>query len=153
MSWRWAGAWRPALHCEGDWTRSEVVAALHDCLRDRDRAPEFTLATEGEAPRELTLSPQEFADVARQPADRASLTDRVWADFCAAYGSHAFLDQSSIRETALRFPSGQQSFLGSIRELAGEPPVPTAGKRRASRNEGGGTVAHPSDHAHFEPWS
>jgi hypothetical protein len=154
MSWRPSGSWRPVLHADGGCERAEVVATLHDRLRGRDRAPEFTL-TEGqdEEPRELTLPPEEFAAVARRAAARARRADRTWADFCAAYGSDAFPGEASIRVTALQFTSGQQSFLGSLRELAAEPPSAPAGKPRSSRAEGGGTAAGHLDHALFEPWS
>jgi hypothetical protein len=154
MSWLSSGSWRPVLHIGGVCERAVVITTLHDRLRGRDRAPEFTLTDgEGEEPREITLPPEEFARVARRAAARATRNERNWADFCAAYGTDAFPDEDTIRDTALRFTSGQQSFLGSIRELAAEPPPEPVGKRRAARDVGAGTAAHHLDHALFEPWS
>jgi hypothetical protein len=155
MSWRLAGTWRPILHANGPVDRPEVVGTLDECLRGRDRDPQFTL-TEGEdqEPRELTLTASEFAEVAAEAGRRATRDDRVWADFCAAYGTDAFEDGESIRDSALRFTSGQQSFLGSIRELAVVPVAskPTKGKGKAAA-QGAGTAAHHIDQALFETWS
>ncbi len=83
MSWRCAGPWRPVLHIEGGCERTEVVAELHAALTGRDCAPEFTLVPEGvaDAPREITLSPDEFRRIA---CVAASLADRTLADFCTA---------------------------------------------------------------------
>jgi hypothetical protein len=155
MSWLLSGSWRPVLHVDGACERAEVIPTLHSRLRGRDRAPEFTLTDgEDEQPRELTLPPEAFAQIARRAAEQATRDDRNWADFCAAYGSDAFPDEESIRDTALRFTSGQQSFLGSIRELATEPsPAPAGRRQAATKDVGGGTAAHHLEHALFEPWS
>ena len=83
--------------------------------------------------------------------------DRNWCDFCAAYGTDAYANDPEIAVTDFHFTSGQQSFLGTIRALASEPPsqpVETLGKkRRAAREDAGATTAAHLDHALFEPWA
>ncbi len=83
--------------------------------------------------------------------------DRTWADFCAAYGTDAY-DEPEISATDLHFTSGQQSFMGTLRALAGQPPVPLAEtpgrkKPRPAKEDTGATTAAHLDHALFEPWA
>jgi hypothetical protein len=140
--------------------RVEVVKVLHDALAGRHLAPEFTLVKDGTGePREIKLSPREFAEVADASVRHLIKTrDRAWADFCAAYGTDADASDPEIAVTDFHFTSGQQSFMGTLRALAGEPPpqsIETPGKRKAKRSSedsGATTIAH-LDHALFEPWS
>ena len=184
MAWVPRGGWRPILgrsdlveRRPGDkvvWTdaegldllqpapaleRAEVVQELHDALKGRHRAPEFTLVDDpNEVAREIKLPPSEFAKIATAAAGCAKRDDRIWADFCAAYGTDAYNDEPLIRETDLHFTSGQQSFMGTIRALAGDPPPPrtdSPGKKKSSpaREDQGATTAAQIDHALFEAWS
>jgi hypothetical protein len=139
--------------------RTEVSQAIHAALSGRHLAPEFTLVADaGEKPKEIKISPQDFAEVARTSARQAKIADRSWADFCAAYGTDAYHDEALISETDLHFTSGQQSFLGTLRALAGDPPPPPApasGKRQPSQrsDDQGATTAAQIEHALFETWS
>jgi hypothetical protein len=158
LAWRLVGTWRPVLSAEGGCSRAEVVGELDRRLRGRDGAPEFTLAGPGGGPRELTLTAEEFAEVARRAAGAATGSDRAWADFCAAFGTDAVAgrrDGQEVQATAFRFTSGQQKFLGSIRELAFEPaaPPPPVGKRKPRQAADKGTSAIHLERALFEPWS
>jgi hypothetical protein len=158
LAWRLLGTWRPVLSAEGGCSRSEVVGELDRRLRGRDRAPEFTLAGPEGEPRELTLTPGEFAEVARRAAGAATGSDRAWADFCAAFGTDAVTSRrgsQKVQATAFRFTSGQQDFLGSIRELAAGPAVaaPPAGKRKPRQAPDTGTTAAHLERALFERWS
>jgi hypothetical protein len=183
MAWVARGGWRPVIgrsdlveRQPGEkviWTdaegldllqpapglqRTEVVQELHDALKGRHAAPEFTLVEDPtEGPKEIKLSPNEFAKVAAAAAGHATRDDRAWADFCAAYGTDAYGNDPLIRETDLHFTSGQQSFMGTLRALAGDPSPPTvsSGKRKTSptTEDQGATTAVQLDHALFEPWS
>ncbi len=140
-------------------TRAEVVEELRAALSGRHRNPEFTLSEKGEEPKEIKLSPAEFAEVAHAAARRAAQTgDRTWADFCVAYGTDAYDSSPLIRETDLHFTSGQQSFMGTIRALAGDPPaadIATAKRTlvKAVKDDQGATTAAHLEHALFEPWT
>jgi hypothetical protein len=185
MKWIFQGGWRPAIN-RSDlvgrppgqdvlWTdaegsnplqpapsldRVEVVKELQDALAGRHRAPEFTLLEDGSGePREIKLSPGDYAKVADASVRHLIKNrDRSWADFCAAYGTDADAGAPEIAITDFHFTSGQQSFMGTLRALAGNPPiqsVETPGKKktkRVSEDTGATTTTH-LDHALFEPWS
>ncbi len=93
--------------------RTEVIELLYYALRGRQYAPEFTLVEDkSQSPKEIKISPEEFARVARNAAGTATRSDRTWADFLrTAYGTDAYHDEALISETDLHFTSGQQSFL------------------------------------------
>ncbi len=160
MAWVPTGGWRPMLVGSPRLSRQEVVPALHEALESRHRAPEFTLvASEDQEPKEIKMPSLEFAEVARLAATAATRQDRRWADFCAAFGAEAGSDEDPIQETDFHFTSGQQSFLGSIRELSGDASSPhqDAGSVRksassAKTSNGGATTADQLDCALFEPW-
>jgi hypothetical protein len=184
MAWRPLGGWRPIIGRSDlvEWhpeeknvlsdiegldllqpapplERTEVVQELHEALKSRHRAAEFTLVEDPtQDPKEIKLSPDEFAKIAAAAAEHARRDDRAWADFCTAYGTDAYGDEPQIRETDLHFTSGQQSFMGTLRALAGDPPPPPTaapGKRKPSpaREDQGATTAAQLEHALFEPWS
>jgi hypothetical protein len=183
MGWDSRGGWRPILGRadfvertpggEPGWTdaegldclqpasqltRAEVVEELHAALHGRHQDPEFTLADNGEEPKEIKLSPTDFAAVARASLRSVVRSgDRTWADFCVAYGTDAYGSAPLIRETDLHFTSGQQSFMGTIRALAGDPPRPAPKKGKQNANatsvDTGATTSAQLEHALFEPWS
>jgi len=117
MAWVFDTAWRPVWHVSGNCSEQDVVEALHRGLGGRDGTPEFTRFDD------LTVSPSLFAEFAAQAAGSASLSDRRWADFAAAFGCEATLDKNKkdqIQDTALRTMSGagHQHFIGFMRELS-----------------------------------
>lgn len=184
MAWVCRGGWRPVIARsdfvelkpgqKADWysangfdeyqpspplARSEVVQELHSALKGHHRAPEFTLLEDGTGdPREIKMAPKEFAGMACASIKHLIETgDRTWADFCAAYGTEADQDEPEIRQTDFHFTSGQQSFMGALRTLSGDPPAPlpeSAGKKkpRPRQEDTGATTAAHLDHALFEPW-
>jgi hypothetical protein len=148
MTWIVRGGWRPTVSAVAPIERGELIEALDAALRGRHRAPEFTLVKDETGdPREIKLPPSAFADVARAAVKLLiERGDRTWADFCAAYGTDAYVEEPLIRETDLHFTSGQQSFMGTLRALAGDPPPPpttTPGKRKSglAREDQGATTA------------
>lgn len=185
MKWTSRGGWRPVIdrcddvvrgpgedsareNVEGSarselaplLSREEVVANLYAALAGRDREPEFTLVPDGKGdPREIKLPPKDFTVLAQAAARHAIETgDRTWCDFCAAFGTDAYADEPEIAITDLHFTSGQQSFMGTLRTLAGEPPAqpaeaPGKKKPKAAGVETGATTAGHLDQALFEPWS
>jgi hypothetical protein len=132
-----------------------VAASLACVLTGRDAAPEFTLFAAPDAgPGEIPTSCDRFANAAREAARRATRGDRAPADFLAAYGTEAYpTEKGEIAKTDFHFTSGQQSFLGSVRELAAVPPPPASGRRGTAAADLAGTTPRQLEHALFEPWS
>jgi hypothetical protein len=156
MSWTAAGGgWRPVLHFDAPVDRPTVVAALTEALTGRERASEFLMdAQDDQSPGELPMPAKEYAAVARRAAESATVSDRVAADFCAAYGCEVPpSEKGEVQKTDFFFTSGQQSFLGSLRELAAAQPPPSPGRRRGAASIAPGTGPSQLDHALFEPWS
>jgi hypothetical protein len=153
MSWHLVATWQPVLHVQGSCNEGEIVQALVSALSGRDSAPEFTLGYErGGAPKDLAIEVEAFTEIAGTAARAATVKDRNWSDFCAAYGSDAFPTESTIQDTAFRTMSGagHQHFLEFMRKLA-KTPSPGSTGRRSSENTG-------TDDTHicsalFAPWT
>ena len=117
MKWGFrSGAWIPdlvsAMVSSAGLLSETLAAALQ-----RDPTPEFEFA------KNLTLTQEEFAKVARDAQGRALRHDRVFADFVASFGSEVFStrDGKRIQDTALRASgAGNTSFLGDMKDLVGE---------------------------------
>jgi hypothetical protein len=156
LAWTAAGGgWRPVLHLAAPADRPAVVAALAGSLTGRDAAPEFVMAAANDpGPGEVPMPTAAFAALAQRAAESARAGDRVWADFCAAYASEAPpTDKGDVRKTDFHFTSGQQGFLGYLRELAKAPPPAPAGRRRGAPTPAPGTGPAHLDTALFEPWA
>lgn len=157
MSWQFRTGWQPLVHIDGPYTEIEVTESLHRALSGREIAPEFTLGYElEEAPKNLTIEPAIYAEIARNSAQSASVSSRAWADFCAAYGTDAFRAEAKIRDTDLRTMSGagHQHFLEFMRKLAKEPtPTAVANRRRSNDAEDTGTSEAHLRSALFAPWT
>jgi hypothetical protein len=154
LSWQKpAEGGRPVLHLAV--TRADVVESLASALTGRAAALEFTLCAEQDTdPGEVPTPCDRFARAAREASVQATRADRVRADFVAAYGTEACpTDKDEITKTDFHFTSGQQSFLGSVRELAAAPHPAAPGRPRNTAAEAIGTTPRHLEHALFEPWS
>jgi hypothetical protein len=115
LSWTQRLVWRPVLGVSPPCNEDDLVHGLHEELRRHREAPEFVQLGD-----DLPVDPSTFRKFAQDAAAAASLTDRRWADFSAAWGSESVVDrQGRIQDTAFRTMSGagHQHFLGFMREL------------------------------------
>ena len=123
MHWVHAeGGWRPWVTLPGKIDAETWVADLHATLKTMDEHPALTLGNN------LNLPCGEFRDAAVKARQHASMEDRRFADFIAAYVSEAVETELNgkktgvIRDTALRTMSGagHQHFLGSMRAFVAD---------------------------------
>lgn len=118
MVWKATSAWQPVLEVPGECGEAEVMDALLGALARRIMvAEDLTIKPD------LPVTRERYIRVARYAVRRALGTvgniDRRLADFCAAYGSEAYLERDVIRDTAFRTMSGtgHQHFRGFMRKL------------------------------------
>ena len=106
------GARIPYLSCREALSADMVAQKLFVALR-REPAPEFEFA------KNLTVTPREFRQVARDAQEHASRHDRSFADFVAAFGCELFQKHGKIQDTGLRTMSGvgHQHFLETMKKL------------------------------------
>jgi hypothetical protein len=108
LSWTMKGTWRPALRADPPACGDEIVRSLDTFLRARGDHPVWSLGPD------LNVAADRFKEYAERAAAQAR-GDRSWADFAAAFGCEATLNESgTIQDTALRTMSGagHQHFLG-----------------------------------------
>jgi hypothetical protein len=120
MSWHSMGAWRPVLHANRQLTEDGIIQALHSRLIGMESHLAFSLGDN------LEVAPSVFRQFAE---GAAAASDRVWADFAAAFGCDAVKALKGkaevIKDTALRTMSGagHQHFFGFIRNIAAETTI------------------------------
>lgn len=119
VTMRWTlidGFWTPVVESDVDWDNETFAQALDDWLKKRKGNPALEFADN------LSITTQEFCDVAKTAFKAASLSDRDFADYVVAFGSDVLVTdekEPKIQDTALRTMSGagHQHFLGFMREL------------------------------------
>lgn len=115
LGWiRRSWVWRPVLHHAQIASGEDLVKRLAKLLdSSKDPNPAFTIK------RDLTFEPGEFRQLARRALEQARPSDRSFADFLAAFGCEAYLQNNEIALTALRTMSGagHQHFLKTMAEL------------------------------------
>ena len=116
---RWearGGTWAPLLLGEEALSQDRLLDLLMRAFTDMGNNPAFQFA------KDLNIAPDEFRSVARSASGVATLQDRGYADFIAAFGCDGLTghDKRTIQDTALRTMSGagHQHFLGSMQTLA-----------------------------------
>ena len=116
---RWdahGGTWAPSILGGGTLSANGLIELLALALAGTGDNPAFGFA------KNLNIGPEEFRSVAQSASGAATLQDRCYADFIAAFGSDGLTvsGRNAIQDTALRTMSGvgHQHFLGSMRELA-----------------------------------
>src|SRR5436305_2823537 len=114
MRWVRTGIWHPELVGVDD--------AVHLCALLAERAKSELPIAEFEAlGKNITVSPDCFAQFVTPAYDEAKNGDRKVADFAAAFGSEVFTDDKGrIEYTDLCFitGSGHQHFLGTMKGLS-----------------------------------
>ena len=113
------GGWRPSLCLHGDMDLETWLAGLDRFLNASNKEEAFFLADD------LTVPIAIFRKAALAAVSKASLTERSYADFLAAFGSDAVQSEingkktGEVADTALRTMSGagHQHFLGFMRIL------------------------------------
>lgn len=125
MSWEWrlgwklnGGIWGPVLVGNEVLSEGALIESLMLALEGMDENPAF------EFDKNLTVGPEKYRSIAQDAQGRATLEDRRYADFIAAFGCESLTTPNgkTIQDTALRTMSGagHQHFLGSMRELVEE---------------------------------
>ena len=109
------GHWSPVLVAGRPLTEDGLIELLMPILETMDGAPALCFADD------LTVSCERFRRLAHDAQRAATLTNRHFADFVAAFGcdSLSIPGKDQIQDTALRTMSGagHQHFLKSMREL------------------------------------
>ena len=109
------GHWSPVLVGGTSLTEDGLVELLMPALKTMDGDPALCFADD------LTVGREQFREVAQAAQRVATLADRHFADFVAAFGcdSLSVPRKDQIQDTALRTMSGagHQHFLKSMREL------------------------------------
>lgn len=119
MGWRQSGgAWRPVVVAGEDMDEELLLNRLCDHLNVMRDHPALTRWNN------LGVRPEEFRAYALDAFGRATMADRIWADFAAGFGCEAATTRDSkkgvvVEDTALRTMSGagHQDFLGFMRSI------------------------------------
>ena len=116
MSWKTHdGHWSPVLVGGTSLTEDGLIELLMPALKTMDGDPALCFADD------LTIGREQFREIAQDAQRVATLADRHFADFVAAFGcdSLSVPRKDQIQDTALRTMSGagHQHFLKSMREL------------------------------------
>ena len=118
LGWKvYGGAWTPILFGEEKLSERDLIDELLIPVlkgKDSDPAEAFEFADN------LSISQEQFRDVAKAAQDAAKFDNQRSADFIAAFGCESLAtSDKKIQDTALRTMSGagHQHFLRSMREL------------------------------------
>lgn len=108
------GIWSPVLSSDESLTQGNFVKTLVIALEAIGSNPAFEIG------RNLTFSPDEFQVFSKGAQAAATMRDRRFADFIAAFGSESLINrEGKIQDTALRTMSGagHQHFIGFMNDL------------------------------------
>lgn len=118
LSWYLDGAWHPILHATHPLQQASLVDALCVELQRMKSHPALDLGDN------LGVPPSVFYKYAQRAQATASLSDRRWADFAAAFACEGTTTRDSkkqqvVQDTALRTMSGagHQDFLAVARNI------------------------------------
>jgi hypothetical protein len=118
LSWHFHGAWHPMLHAARSLQQASLVEVLHTELRRMKEHPALALGDNLAVPLEV------FSKYAHRAKAMASLSDRRWADFAAAFACECTTTrdskkQQTVQDTDLRTMSGagHQDFLAVMRNI------------------------------------
>jgi hypothetical protein len=118
LSWYLHGAWHPGLHSARPLQQMSLVEALDMELQRMKGNPALALSDNLGVPQEV------FYDYVQQAQGGASLSDRRWADFAAAFACECTTTRDSkkqqiVQDTDLRTMSGagHQDFLAVMRNI------------------------------------
>ena len=117
MSWtQERGYWSPLLAGRTSFSEEGLIQLLMLALKQMKDNPAISFSED------LTISCEDFRYVAQDAQHKATMTDRCYADFIAAFGCDGlFISEknSNIQDTAFRTMSGagHQHFIGSMRDL------------------------------------
>jgi hypothetical protein len=135
LSWRLHGAWHPMLHATRPLQEASLVETLHTELQHMKGHPALALGDN------LGVPPEVFYEYVQQAQSAASLGDRRWADFAAAFACECTTTRDSkkqqiVQDTDLRTMSGagHQDFLAFARHIVHN------------------TTPHHLEKAIFQPW-
>ena len=117
LGWReHKGVWVPFLSGNKTLTRGYLIEVLTIGLESMSHNQAFQIANN------LSIPPDEFRTVTERAYHDATVENRQFADFIAAFGCEiiATSDKKSIQDTALRTMNGtgHQHFIGFMRKLA-----------------------------------
>jgi hypothetical protein len=122
MAWNQSGCtWRPTIVAASSLDADTVVSKLFEALGQGDnetaRHPFLAIG------KNLSISPQEFAEHARSCVGASSAHDRRWADYVSSFGTevlvHNTLDRIKYTEFCFISGSGHQNYLDTIQKLLG----------------------------------
>jgi CRISPR-associated endonuclease/helicase Cas3 len=122
LSWKLLACWVPVIWIPSGVREAALCETLADQLATMRGHPALRLGhLEAD---NLVVSPKQYAAVCLTAAGEASRDDRVWADFCTAFGSEVVPsenDRELIQDTAFRTMSGSghQDFLAFFRNIVG----------------------------------
>ena len=108
------GIWSPVLSSEESLTQGSLIETLTVALEAIRNNPAFEIG------KNLTFNPDEFRVVTENAQATATMCDRRFADFIAAFGSESLVNrEGKIQDTALRTMSGagHQHFIGYMKDL------------------------------------
>ena len=135
LSWCLRGAWHPVLHATSPLQQTNLIEVLHTEVQRMKEHPALAFGDN------LGVPPSVFREYAQRAQTAASLSDRRWADFAAAFACEATTTMDSkkqqvVQDTDLRTMSGagHQDFLAVARNIV--------------RN----TTCHHLERALFLPW-
>ena len=118
LGWRdYNGIWSPVLSGNEALTQGGLIETLAIALEAIGNNPAFEIANN------LSVEPDKFRGDAENAQQEATIANRRYADFIAAFGCESLTspDKKKIQDTAIRAAgTGKQTFLGSIRTLLKE---------------------------------
>ena len=117
LGWREnGGMWSPVLSGNEMLSPGSLIETLTVALEAIGSNLAFEIG------KNLTFSPEEFRAITEEAQATATIGDRGFADFIAAFGSEILTRNKKIQDTALRTMSGasNQHFLGTMKTLAEE---------------------------------
>ena len=115
LGWREnGGMWSPVLSGNETLSPGGLIETLTVALETIGSNPAFEIG------KNLTFKPEEFRVVTQKAQATATINDRSFADFIAAFGSESLPNrEGKIQDTALRTMSGagHQHFIGYMNDL------------------------------------
>jgi CRISPR-associated endonuclease/helicase Cas3 len=117
FAWQHSGIWHPVLITNTVFTEENVISSLHGLLANQHKKEQFTAFGKN-----ININLSDFRTIAIKSVESANQKDRIFTDFCAAFGSDALIspnDKTSVQNTALRTMAGagHQHFLETMRNL------------------------------------
>lgn len=113
LAWRRRDDWFAVLAVPDNINKETLVTLLSEHF---GKQPTDVFAWSGD----VRIAREQYQDILQKSVDDASVSDRLFCDYLAAFASEMALDNAKglIKPTAFYMTSGQQKFLASALELA-----------------------------------